>query len=82
MKKGNRGNSVVTHKVSGGKQKKCSLLLGSSKGDTITRCVGMDAVHYASLQSVQLSAQKSIKVIETKIQLDSHADTCVVGDQC
>ena len=29
-----------------------------------------------------MNAHTSIAVVETKIQLDSHADTCVVGDHC
>ena len=34
------------------------------------------------MQTVQLSAQNSIAVVETKIEVDTHEDTCVVGDQC
>ena len=52
------------------------------KGDTSTRCVSMNAVHYVSVWSVLLNAQKSFVVVKTKIQLHSHEDTCAVGDQC
>ena len=45
-------------------------------------CVGMNGIHYASLQLVQLSAQKSITVTETKIEFYSHADTCVIDVKC
>ena len=43
-------------------------------------CVENDSVIYAGVQTVQLCAQNSLTVIKTKIELDSHADTCVVGD--
>ena len=33
------------------------------------------------MKSVNLSAQKSTTVVETKIELDSHEDTCVLDDQ-
>ena len=36
----------------------------------------------ASVQTVHLSAQISIAVVKTKVELDSHVDTCVVGDHC
>ena len=39
-------------------------------------------MHYASVQSVQLSVHKIFTVVKTKIELDSHADTFVVGDLC
>ena len=31
---------------------------------------------------MQLSAQNSLKIVKTKIKLDSYADTFVIGDQC
>ena len=34
------------------------------------------------MQTVHLSAHSSIEVVKTKIELDSRADTCVVGDHC
>ena len=34
------------------------------------------------MQTVHLSAQNSLAVVEMKIELDSHADTCVTGDHC
>ena len=34
------------------------------------------------MQIVHLSAKTSIAVVKTKIEFDSHADTCVVGDHC
>ena len=34
----------------------------------------------ASVQTVHVSAHISVAVVKTKIKLDSHADTCVVGD--
>ena len=36
----------------------------------------------ASVQTVPLSVHNSLAVIKTKIELDSHADTCVVHNQC
>ena len=35
-----------------------------------------------SVQIVHLSTHTSLAVVETKIELNSHADTCVVGDHC
>ena len=34
------------------------------------------------MQTVHLSAHTNIAVVKTKIELDLHADTCVVGDHC
>ena len=34
------------------------------------------------MENVQLSDQRSFIVIQTKMKLDLHADTCVVCDQC
>ena len=34
------------------------------------------------MQTVYLSAYISLPAVETKIELDTHADTCVVGDHC
>ena len=39
-------------------------------------------VSCTSVQTVQLSAQKRIGVVKTKVELNSHSNTCVVGDQC
>ena len=36
----------------------------------------------ASVQTVDLSALNSTAVVKTKIKLNSHADTCIVGDHC
>ena len=52
------------------------------KGDINMRYVGENTVSSTSLQTGQLSAQKSVAAVETKIEFDSYADTCVVGDQC
>ena len=41
----------------------------------------MNAVHYASVWSVNSSAQKNILAVDTKIDLDSHAKTCEGGQQ-
>ena len=35
-----------------------------------------------SVQTVHLSAQKSLTAVKTEIKIDSHADTCVAGDLC
>ena len=46
-------------------------------------CVGKyDNVICVSVQTVHLSAQNSLAVVKAKIELYSHADTCVVGDYC
>ena len=34
------------------------------------------------MQTVHLNAHNSIAVVETKIELDSHAETCVLGHHC
>ena len=44
--------------------------------------VDNDAVIYASVQTVQLSAQNSLAFVKTKVELDSLVDTCAVGDHC
>ena len=41
-----------------------------------------DTVSCANVLTMQSIAQKSFLVINTKIQLHSHADTCVIDDQC
>ena len=61
--------------------KELSWLLRSSKGNTSSRCVGVTSVHHTSVQPVQLRAQKSIEVVKTEIELDLHADTCVINDK-
>ena len=47
-------------------------------------CVDNDYEHTigAIVQTVNLSAFTSLAVVKTKIELHSHADTCVVGDHC
>ena len=45
-------------------------------------CVDDDAVIWVGVGIVQLSAQNSLIVDKTKIELDSHADTFIVGDHC
>ena len=77
----NRGNPVVTHQALGTKHKKPSWL-GSSKGEIDTSCVDDKSAIYISMQTVHLSAHNSLAVVETKIDLNSHADTCVVGNHC
>ena len=53
-------------------------LLGSSREKVIiTSSDYDDAAICTSVQPMQLSAQKSLAVVETKIELDSYADTCV-----
>ena len=52
------------------------------KGKVITIIVDDAAAICTCVQTVQLSAQNSLVVVKTKIELDSHADTCVVGDDC
>ena len=34
------------------------------------------------MQTVHLSVHTNIAVVKTKIELDSNADTCAVGDHC
>ena len=46
------------------------------------RCVDDYTVSCTIVQTVPKSAQKNLSAVETKIELDSHADTCVVGEQC
>ena len=47
-------------------------------------CVEKDyeCVICASVQTIHLSTHISLVVVKPKIELDSHADTCVVGDHC
>ena len=47
-----------------------------------TSCFNDEAVICTSVQTVQLCVQNSLAVVKTKMELDSHADTCVVGDHC
>ena len=39
----------------------------------------MNVVHYDSVQSVQLSFQRRIAVVEVKVESDFHVNTYVVG---
>ena len=71
----NRGNFALTCQASGGKCKE-------PKQDANMWYVGEDTLTCTSVQTVQLSAQKSITVIKTKIVLDFHEDTYEVGDHC
>ena len=41
-----------------------------------------DSAICVSMQTVHLSAQNSLAVAETNMELDSHADTCIVCDHC
>ena len=41
-----------------------------------------ESVICASVQTVHLSAQKSLAVVKTNIELDLLAYSCVVGDYC
>ena len=34
------------------------------------------------MQTVQLCVQNSFTVVKAKVEFNSHADTCVVGDHC
>ena len=44
------------------------------------KCVDSNEVICSSVQTVQLHAPICLLVVETKIELDLHAHTCVVGD--
>ena len=44
--------------------------------------VDMYTISCTSVQTVQLCAQKSLAVVKTKIELNLHKDTFVIGDQC
>ena len=44
--------------------------------------VGKNTVSCTSGERVQLGAHKSIAVVKTKMEMDLHEDTCVVGDHC
>ena len=52
------------------------------KGESNIKCVDDYTVSCANVSTVHLSAQKSLAVVKSKIELDSHADTCVLNDQC
>ena len=79
----NRGNPVVTCQALGSKCKEPGQLLGSSKGETNASCVDdYESATCANMQTVHLSAHNSLAVVNTKIELDSHVDTFVVGDHC
>ena len=45
-------------------------------------CVDENAVSCTTVQTVQLIAHKDIAVFKTKIELDSHAETYVIGNPC
>ena len=51
------------------------------EGEVNTSCVDMNIVSCTSVWAVQFSAQKSLAVVETNVEFDSYAATCVVGDQ-
>ena len=63
---------IETCLAPGGKCKEFGQLLGLSKGGYDVSCT--------SAWTVQLFAQKNIPVVKTLIKLDSHADTCILGD--
>ena len=51
--------------------------------ETNTSCVdNYESTICASVITVHLSAHTRLAIAKTKIDLDSHADTCVVGDHC
>ena len=54
----------------------------SSNGKAIMISVDNYTAICTSVQTVQLCAQNSLTILETKVELDSYADTCVVGDYC
>ena len=66
---------MITCQASGGKCKETDLFLRSSKEDINTRCVDEYTVSFASVKALHLSAQKSLTVVKTKTEFDSHADT-------
>ena len=68
------------HQALGTKHKEPSWLIGLLKGYIISTCFGDEGVIYTSVQTVQLYAQNSPTVVETKMELDSHSVTCVAGD--
>ena len=62
----------------------CSYLPGTRwqmQGENIMGSVDKHTVSCTSVQRVHLSAQKGLTLVDTIIELDSHADTCVIGDQ-
>ena len=74
---------MVTCQALGSKCMESDWLLGSPKAEINTSCVDdYESVICPGVQTDQLSAQNSLAVVETIIELDSYADTCVVGDQC
>ena len=66
----------------GSKCKESGRLIESLKKDVITSHVDDNTVVCTSVQTVKLCAQDSLTVVKAKITLDSHADTCIVGDHC
>ena len=79
----NRGNPVVTHWALSAKHKENGWLIGLSRGEINTSCVDDGkCVICTSVQTVHISDHSSLPVVKTKLELDSHADTCVVGDHC
>ena len=72
----NKGNPAETCQASDGKHKDS----GSLKGDINMRHVDDATASYTTMWTVQLSAQKILAVVETKLEIDSHVDTYVAGD--
>ena len=50
--------------------------------DIDTKCVDNNTVICTSVQTIQLRSQNSLAVVESKIELDSHPDTCFADDYC
>ena len=78
----NRENIVVAYQVLGSKCKEPSRLLGMSKGNVILSFIDHDAVVCTTVQTVQLCAHNCLTVVKNKVEFDSYADRCVLGDQC
>ena len=77
-------NQSGGERESGAKSEESGWLLGSSNGYISHSCADSESesVICTSVWTVHLSAHTSIAVVETKIELDTHAGTCVVGEHC
>ena len=78
----NRNNPALDKKGNGTRQSHADAWwLGPSKGDS-QPSVLRDS-HIKPLSTIQVMvAHASVASSKPKVELDSHADTCVVGDNC
>ena len=77
----NREHPVISCQALGAKHKEAGWVLRLSKGETKKSCVDVyECGICASVPTAHLCACNSFAVVKNNIKLDSHANSCVVGD--